>query len=222
MIKIYKKVNRGIVKSLLSSLLILLLFIVSYMFYRMKIVSLLSTQVHQDFKKYIVTAFIICIGFIIQRVAGAVLGCYRDNVAVKTISRLDDELIPLLRGTLTVTIWMIALLVILPFYGVNISALIAMLGVSSLAIALAAQDTIRDIIAGFMIMVDRPFRIGDKIKLSSGEVVTVCDIGIRRSKFIFEDKAILIVPNLDLSKSKIVNYTYGEEQLNREEGDSLE
>ena len=103
------------------------------------------------------------------------------------------------------------MLIILPFYGVNISALIAALGVASLAIALAAQDTIGNIIAGFMIMIDRPFRIGDKIKLPSGEIVGVLDIGLRRSKFASEEKAVIIVPNLELSKSKIVNYTFGKE-----------
>ena len=103
-------------------------------------------------------------------------------------------------------------LVILPFFGVNISALVAALGVSSLAIALAAQDTIANIIAGFMIMIDRPFRIGDEIKLSSGDVVKVLDIGVRRSKFISQDEAIVIIPNLELSKSKIVNYSYGKER----------
>ena len=90
--------------------------------------------------------------------------------------------------------------------------LIASLGVGSLAIALAAQDTIANIIAGFLIMVDRPFRIGDEIKLPSGEKVKVLDIGIRRSKFLSEENAIIIMPNLELSKSKIVNFTYGKEQ----------
>ena len=93
------------------------------------------------------------------------------------------------------------------------------MGISSLAIALAAQDTIANIIAGFMIMVDRPFRLGDKIKLPSAEVVKVLDIGVRRSKFLSQDNdAIIIVPNLELSKSKIVNYTYGQERLNSPEG----
>ncbi len=104
-------------------------------------------------------------------------------------------------------IWVIAFLIILPLYGVNINALIATLGISSLAIALAAQDTIANIISGFLIMVDTPFVEGDKIKLPSGEIVEVLDIGVRRSKFLAEDKAIVIVPNVDLSKKKIVNYT---------------
>ncbi|MBN3041274.1 MAG: mechanosensitive ion channel, partial [Candidatus Omnitrophica bacterium] len=81
----------------------------------------------------------------------------------------------------------------------------------SLAIALAAQDTIANIISGFMIMIDRPFRVKDIIKLPSGEKVEVLEIGVRRSRFLSEEKAIIIVPNLELSKSKIVNYTYAEE-----------
>lgn len=107
---------------------------------------------------------------------------------------------------------MVALLVTLPLYGVNISALITALGVTSLAIALAAQDTIANVIAGFLIMVDRPFREGDSMKLPSGEKVIALEIGVRRSRFLAEDGSIIIVPNLDLSKSKIVNFTYGEER----------
>ena len=191
--------------------ILFLLSIVGYLFYRMRIVPIISWQLHADCKKYIGTIFIICIGFIIQRIVGAILGWYRENIATKTITRLDDELIPFLRRSLKVVVWVIVLLVILPLYGINISALIATLGVTSLAVALAAQDTIANIISGFMIMIDRPFRIGDKIKLASGEIVEVLDIGVRRSKFLSEDKAIIIAPNLDLSKSKIVNYTYGEE-----------
>lgn len=163
-------------------------------------------------KKYFTATLIICIVFIIHRIVGAVFGWYRENLAVKTSSNLDDELIPLLRRVSKVALWVIAILIILPIFGVNINALIATLGISSLAIALAAQDTIANIISGFLLMVDRPFRIGDNIKLPSGELVEVLDIGIRRSKFLLQDKAIVIVPNLDLSKSKIINYTYGKER----------
>lgn len=160
------------------------------------------------------TILITSVSFIIQRMFGGIFSWYKENIAAKTTSRLDDELIPFLRRFSKILIWIIALLIILPIFGVNISALIATLGVSSLAIALAAQDTIANIIAGFMIMVDRPFRLGDKIKLPSGEVVKVLDIGVRRSKFLSQDdNAIIIVPNLELSKSKIINYTYGQERL---------
>lgn len=206
-----RKISFEIAKKLFLPAFILLSFLGLFVFYKIKIVPAVSDEFHNNLAKYMGTLFIIILSFIFQRIVDGMLMWYRKNVAEKTITHLDDQLIPFFRRFIRVVIWIIALLIILPLYGVNISALIATLGVGSLAVALAAQDTIANIIAGFLIMVDRPFKIGDRIKIPSGEMVRVLDIGIRRSKFLSEDKAIIIVPNLDLSKSKIVNYTYGEE-----------
>ncbi|NQU94760.1 MAG: mechanosensitive ion channel [Candidatus Omnitrophica bacterium] len=208
MAKVSNKISWEIVKKSFLPTAIFALLIGCYIFYRIKIFPAVSPEFHQALKKYVSTAFAICIAFIIHRIAGAVFDWYKETIASKTKTRLDDQLIPIFRRTFKVIIWSIALLIILPFYGVNISALIAALGVGSLAIALAAQDTIANVIAGFLIMIDVPFKVGDKIKIPSGEIVKVLDIGVRRSKFLAEDKAIIIVPNLDLSKHKIVNYTY--------------
>ncbi len=207
MANISKRIGWEILKKSFAPFFALFLFGGGYVFYRMKIEPAISSELQAGLKKYIMTLLVMCIAFIIHRIADATLGWYRGNVAAKTETLLDDKLIPILRRTVKVTIWVIAFLVILPLYGVNISALIAALGVSSLAIALAAQDTIANIIAGFLIMIDTPFVEGDRIKLPSGEIVDVLDIGVRRSKFLSVDKAIVIVPNVDLSKSKIVNYT---------------
>jgi small-conductance mechanosensitive channel len=213
---ISKKVSWEIAKKIFLPVLLFLVFIGSYIFYKSTLAAYIPAPLRQSLKKHIIAVLIIIIAFICQRIVGAVSIWYGENIASKTETHLDDELIPLIRRTLKVLIWVLALLVILPFYGVNISALITTLGVSSLAIALAAQDTIANIISGFMIMVDRPFRRGDKIKLPSGEEVEVLEIGVRRSKFLSQDKAIIIVPNTDMSKSKIVNYTYGQERLKNE------
>lgn len=210
--QISKKISWEIIKKSFIPVLIFVLIIIFYIFYKLKLAPQLSEAAQQNLKKYLNTIFIISIAFIIQRIAGGIFSWYKQNIASKTQTHLDDELIPLLRRFSKIVIWVISLLIILPIYGVNITALIAALGVGSLAIALAAQDTIANIISGFMIMIDRPFRPGDKIKLPSGEVVKVLDIGVRRSKFLSEDNAIIIVPNLELSKSKIVNYSYGEER----------
>lgn len=149
----------------------------------------------------------------LQRFVSAVLHWYALNVATKTETKFDHEFLPLLRKIANIVIWVIAFLTILTNFGVNVTAIIATLGVTSLAIALAAQDTIANIIAGFLIMIDRPFRIGDEIKLPTGERVRTLDIGVRRSRFVdLGDGSIVIVPNLDLSKSKVINYTYGKER----------
>ncbi|MBU1113054.1 MAG: mechanosensitive ion channel family protein [Candidatus Omnitrophica bacterium] len=212
MSKISKKVSWEIIKKILFPACLFCLSLTVYLFYRLKLSFYISPALQQAIKRYSLTLFILIIAFIIQRVAGAIAGWYKGNIASKTKTPLDDELIPLARRLLNIIIWVIALLVILPLYGINISALIATLGISSLAIALAAQDTIANIISGFLIMIDKPFRPGDRIKLASGEIVEVLEIGIRRSKFLSEERAIIIMPNVDLSKSKIINYTYGEER----------
>ena len=199
-------------KTIFFPILLFLLFLSVYAFYQVKIAPYVSVQVQESLKKYLLTILIIIISFIIQRVIAGVCVWYKENIASKTATSLDDELIPIARRLLKVAVWVVALLIILPLYGIDISALITTLGVSSLAIALAAQDTIANIISGFMIMVDRPFRIGDRVKIPSGEIVEVLEIGVRRSKFLSQEKAIVIVPNLELSKKKIINYTYGEER----------
>ncbi len=209
-----KKISWQIFKKIASSLVLFGLFLSIYVIYRLRIASLLSLKAQEEVGKYFFSFLVIIVSFLLQRVVSGILVWYSQDVEKKTLISLNKELIPLISRASKVIIWVIALLIILPFFGVNISALVATLGVSSLAIALAAQDTIANIISGFMIMVDRPFRIGDKIKLPSGEEVVVLEIGVRRSKFLSSDKkSVIVLPNLDLSKSKIVNYTYAQEKL---------
>ncbi len=209
--ELFKRIKWQIVKKSLIHLIVLLLLVGCYVFYKTRIASLISAQLQEELSKYIASLFIIYVGFAVHKIAGAIIDWYRENISAKTATHLDDELIPLLRRAVKVIVWIIVILVILPIYGINITALVAVLGVSSLAIALAVQDPIANIISGFLIMADRPFREGDRIKLPSGEVVKVLEIGIRRTRFLSEDNAVIIVPNLDLSKNKIINYTYAEE-----------
>lgn len=199
-------------KSLLPMFLVFLIavfYIWIYQIYLKETLSENQKKLIEGALYFLTTVFVI---YWVQKLVGAGLGWYRDTIAIKTRTSLDDEFIPLFSRVGRTVIWVIGAIIILSRFGVDTKAIIASLGVGSLAIALAAQDTIANIIAGFLIMVDRPFRIGDEIKLPSGEKVKVLDIGIRRSKFLSEENAIIIMPNLELSKSKIVNFTYGKEQ----------
>lgn len=199
-------------KSLLPMFLVFLIaifYIWIYQIYLKENLSESQRKVIEDILYVLTTVFVT---YWVQKLVGAGLGWYRDTIAIKTRSSLDDEFIPLFSRVGRAVLWVIGAIIILSHFEVDTKAIIASLGVGSLAIALAAQDTIANIIAGFLIMVDRPFRIGDEIKLPSGEKVKVLDIGIRRSKFLSEENAIIIMPNLELSKSKIVNFTYGKEQ----------
>jgi MscS family membrane protein len=77
--------------------------------------------------------------------------------------------------------------------------------VGSLAVGLAAQDTLANMFAGFTLLVDRPFRAGERIRLSTGETGDVVSIGIRATHIRTLEETILIVPNSILIKERLVN-----------------
>ncbi len=121
---------------------------------------------------------------------------------------LSGSLFPLLQKISKLLLAALAFVIVLAKFKIDISGFIVSLGVGSLAIALAAQETLSNMISGFIIMTDRPFRIGDRIKVNPDLVGDVVEIGIRSTKIIDFDNNILIVPNNDIVKSRIVNLTY--------------
>ena len=96
----------------------------------------------------------------------------------------------------------------LEHFGQSVTSLVTILGAGSLALGLAAQDTISNMISGFIIMIDRPFRLGDRVKIPTGETGDVYEIGLRSTKILDFDHNVLIVPNNELIKTKIVNFGY--------------
>ncbi|MFA6598559.1 MAG: mechanosensitive ion channel domain-containing protein [Ignavibacteriaceae bacterium] len=121
---------------------------------------------------------------------------------------LSGSLFPLLQKLSKLVLGALAFVIVLAKFKIDISGFIVSLGVGSLAIALAAQETISNMISGFIIMTDRPFRIGDRIKVNPDLVGDVVEIGIRSTKVLDFDSNIIIVPNNDIVKSRIVNLTY--------------
>jgi small-conductance mechanosensitive channel len=88
-------------------------------------------------------------------------------------------------------------------------ALTAALGLGGFAFSLAARDTIADAIAGFIILVDRPFRIGDRIEIQGvGTWGDVTDIGLRTTRIRTRDNRMVIVPNSVIGANQVINYTY--------------
>jgi small-conductance mechanosensitive channel len=151
---------------------------------------------------------VIIVAVLIVKVVGVLLSWYGETVAVRTETTLDNEFVPLLDRTIKIIIVALALLIILDSFGIDIKGLIAVLGVGSLAIALAAQETLANMIGGFTIMIDRPFRIGDTVRLADNRRVVVYEIGIRSTKFQTFDNTLIVVPNAELIKSTVHNLTY--------------
>ena len=118
---------------------------------------------------------------------------------------LAREFIPLFSMLGTIFIVILGVITILQRFGVNVASLVVSLGVGSLAIGLAAQDTLSNMFAGFTLMIDRPFRGGDRIQLASGEMGDVEEIGLRATVIKTPDDTLLVVPNSLLVKERLVN-----------------
>lgn len=138
---------------------------------------------------------------------------YGEEIARRTETDLDEQLLPFFRRIAMIIVGMVAIITLLSHFEVDISGLVTTLGIGSLAIALAAQESLKDTISGFMIMLDRPFRIGDRIEIQDlntwGDVV---DVGLRSSRIRTRDNRMVIVPNSVIAKSLVVNYTYPDSQ----------
>jgi small-conductance mechanosensitive channel len=115
------------------------------------------------------------------------------------------EFRPLFSKLGKVLIVLMALVTALQSLGVNVESLVLSMGVGSLAVGLAAKDTLANMFAGFTIMLDRPFRLGDRVQLSSGEVGDVEAIGMRATRLKTLDDTVLVVPNSLLVQDRIVN-----------------
>ncbi len=103
----------------------------------------------------------------------------------------------------------LALIILLGHFGVDVTALSAALGLGGLAITLAAQDTIADAIAGVIILVDRPFRVGDRIEIpGAGTWGDVLDIGLRTTRIRTRDNRVIILPNSTIGNNQVMNYSY--------------
>ncbi|HZS38939.1 MAG TPA: mechanosensitive ion channel family protein [Polyangia bacterium] len=120
--------------------------------------------------------------------------------------RLQREYIPLGEKATALAVTLILVIVVFKHFGQDVTSLVAALGVGSLAIGLAAQQTLGNMIAGFTILVDRPFRPGDRIKLATGEAGEVLEIGVRSTRIQLADRNLLIVPNTELANSRVINF----------------
>ncbi|MDD3320673.1 MAG: mechanosensitive ion channel family protein [Paludibacter sp.] len=126
--------------------------------------------------------------------------------------RIDSNFLPIIRRSLLGIIWAIGAVMALNNAGVNVGTLIASLGIGGLAFALAAQDTLKNIFGGITIFTDRPFRIGDRIKVDGFDGI-IEDIGIRSTRLRTLDRCLVTIPNYKIVEASVENVS--EEPMRR-------
>ncbi|PLX88695.1 MAG: mechanosensitive ion channel family protein [Desulfuromonas sp.] len=126
--------------------------------------------------------------------------------ASRTETDLDDHLLPFIRKSLRIFIVVMAIIMVVQNLGYSISGLLASLGIGGLAIALAAKDALSNIFGSIMILLDRPFGIGDWVQ--TGEIEgTIEEVGFRSTKIRTFAKTQITIPNSVLMNMPINNYS---------------
>lgn len=166
-----------------------------------------------EIQRIFVVLYILFGAFFVITIVNAVFRWYMHEVALKTETKFDEQFLPIARKIVNGFIFAITFILILKEgFNVEITPLVASLGIAGLAVALALQDTLSNFFAGVYIIADRPIRIGDFIELEDGTKGFVEDIGWRSTRIKTLPNNIVIIPNSKLSQTTITNfYQPGEE-----------
>ena len=153
----------------------------------------------------ILTSFAATLGGVLVgfRLVDAAADYWRE-VASETDSKLDDQLVPLARTAGKLFVGAIGGVFILQNLDVNITSLIAGLGLGGLAVALAAQDTLKNLLGGATILADKPFQVGDWVIVGDIEG-TVEQVGFRSTRVRTFADSLITVPNARITDTAVNN-----------------
>ena len=127
--------------------------------------------------------------------------------AKKTKSTADDRLIPLVEKILKAMVVILALFFIFDAWNIDISPLLATAGIAGIAIGFAVKDSLANIMGGLQLVLDKTFKVGDKVEIESGEMGVILDIGLRSTKLRTFDNEVIYIPNGQLANARIKNFT---------------
>jgi small-conductance mechanosensitive channel len=138
------------------------------------------------------------------------------NAFIARHSTAIDGVMPmtsLTQNIARVVIFSIGIMVILHTLGISIAPVLATLGVGGLAVALALQDTLSNVFAGFYITISRQLKIGDYVRLDSGEEGYIVDINWRTTKIKALANNVILIPNEKLTKTIATNYYLPDKEM---------
>jgi MscS family membrane protein len=151
------------------------------------------------------TMVLIAIGVFLVRLINA-FTLSQEQLTQLTGLSIDELLIPFFRTTAKFLVVAIIVIVAMQQWGYDMTAIIAAAGVGALAVSLAAQDTLANLIGFAAIISDKPFIVGDMIKTPNVEGI-VETIGLRATRVRQQDEALVAVPNRLLAESAILNWS---------------
>ncbi|MDP3917049.1 MAG: mechanosensitive ion channel family protein [Nanoarchaeota archaeon] len=166
----------------------------------------LSESVLSAINKIIISLMVLVVAIFAAKIINVFTDSWGRKFAAKTHSTLDDDLLPLIHKAVNIIVFILAIIIILENWDIDVSGLLAGAGIAGLALAFAVKDSLANIFGGISIILDKTFRVNDIIKMEDGNMGRIKDIGLRTTKVRTWDNELLIVPNGILANSTIQNF----------------
>lgn len=143
---------------------------------------------------------------IVSRVFDAIVTEVVQPIIEKSEGGTDNYILPIISKAVKGVIWTFGVIIGLDNIGFDITAMIAGLGIGGLALALAAQDSVKNIFAGIMIFLDKPFKIQDRIQIQGFDGI-VEEVGLRSTRIRTLEGRVVTIPNSTFTDNSVVNVT---------------
>ncbi len=147
---------------------------------------------------------VIIIGWFLYNVVD-VISAALTKLAARTESKLDDQIVPLVRKTLRIFLMVLVVLFGAQYaFGANITTWLAGLGIAGLAVSLAAQDSLKNLFGSVTVLLDRPFQVGDRVVIGTDDG-PIEEIGFRSTKLRKLSGEVVTIPNSEVVNAKVTN-----------------
>jgi len=167
-----------------------------------------GNQIHTNIVTILIVIDII---WAINKVIDVLVEHYLAPLTAKTQSKLDDHLLPFVRKFLKVCVVVIGIIFIIKNMGYDVTSLIAGLGIGGLAFALAAQPLLSNLFGGLSIIADKPFQIGDRIKVDQKYEGYVKEMGMRSTTIRTPTGTTVQIPNNIIATTAVENLSTTED-----------
>lgn len=157
-------------------------------------------------RKAFIVVVAVSLTYMLVKLVDLTLGYWKARAAAEPEQALDEQLLPLIRKSLKVFVVVVATLVTAQNLDINITGLIASLSIGGLALGLAAQDTLANLFGAVAVLLDKPFRVGDRVQLEGVDGV-VESIGLRSTRVRNLDGHLITIPNKTMGNATITNIT---------------
>lgn len=155
-------------------------------------------------ERFFHVAIVLAVTWALGRVLDTFVGAIMRNRSERSDDAGSGQFIPVVRSSIKFLLWGLGIVVALNNAGYDVGALLAGIGIGGLALAMAAKDTLANIFGGFTVFTDKPFRVGDRVRLSGYDGI-VQEVGIRSTRIRTLEGPVVVVPNIKFTDSIVEN-----------------